>query len=1306
MNKHILLVFLCISQFCYGGNYLTYQYYNQRDGLPSNSIDDIAQDNEGYLYFATNKGLSIFDGNSFTNYSLINTPIFSNAITVVKEISSRKMLVGSRDKGLYVLDKQNDTILKVQGGPSSVSDVLKDSNGTIWVSSLEGSLWYSYHSDTLYKDNDSIKLKKVPYKFNSIYALEQVGDAVWIASHSSKLLCVRKDANQLLVEHIRTLSSVNAIYSLTSFSDNEVWLGTDHRLLELNKQDSQWEGKHFIVTGTSNIHDIIIKGDEVFVGTENDGFFSVNRNTYECISFSDIPAKSVLSLHFGRNGSLWLGTWLDGVYRLAQNGGSYHFLTHKERKKHDKNIIWNIYKFPKDTSYSLCTSNLGLCTYTTQHRYLDKKNNRYPALYSMFTDEMTPYTYFGTWGKGLQRMDKKKHKYISSNWPELKNERIYSIVRKDKNHLFIGTNQSGIWLLNERTQKLSSIVFPDSIGILNVRSIVPQYNGKGYWLGTFNAGLFSFQINKAGEITQWKQFKKYKNQPIKLNSLYRDGSRLWLCLVDGLAYIEEQDQTIQLKKVSSFNGLLIRNMVRYKQGSYWLSSNDGLFHYKQKDELTHHLMPDKDFYGLLFDKKSNRLICGSSFGIVSVKTEQLLNNVSQGKALIRTLAIDGNIVTPNNKQNRKHIKRAINYSDTLLLYPNNNVVRFSLSSLSLIPNIKMPILYKMEGLDEKWNKTESQTATAMYNHLPAGTYHFMIRLVSHDNQLGEKHLVIIKSDYWWNNTAIKISFILFLVLFVFVTFFFYYKRLYGIKYSRKIQNLEEQQRDNIYQHKMQFFTNISHDLKTPLTLLLTPIKDLIAHPQMPEIFQNRLKSMNTNGEVLLKKINKILNYRDMMETDALLNLEPVELTSFLYKTIFPFKEYAERQGLSFLFHLDELQPKMWTELDKSKLESILENLISNAIKYTASGGQVSVKSVIQENEFILSISDNGVGISEDQIDLIFDRYYRGQHDNSGTGIGLFLVKEYLNTMHATFKIDSVVDEGTSFELRIPLNKLTESPVQLDETVLDTQREEMDKGLKGSENHHSIIVVDDNKEMCDYLVDLLSPEYVVITASSGIEAVAIIKEKIPDLILTDLMMPDMDGLELCSVLKKDILTSHIPLVVLSAKNTIEVRKECWEIGVNLFEEKPFNSELLQRKIRSILRNRNLLKYKYQISPKSMKSEIGKSITESLDDKFIAQLNEAIDKNISNTDLSIQDLVKILSMSHDQLYRKLKALTGFSINQYIRTYRLNCAASMLASKKFMVTEVLYHVGFNNPSYFTRCFKKEFGVLPSEYVEEIID
>lgn len=1306
MNKHILLVFLCLSQFCYGTDYLSYQYYNQRDGLPSNSVDDITQDYEGYLYFATNKGLSIFDGNSFTNYTLRNTPNFSNSITAVNEISPREILIGTRDKGLYLFNKQKDSILKIEGGPSSISDIIKSSDGTIWISSLEGSLWYVNHSDRILKDNETLKIMSVSYKFDSIYALEQVGDAIWIASNSSKLLCVRKNTNQLLVEQISTLSNINAIYSLTCFSNNEVWIGTNHGLLELNKQHNQWKEDHFIVTGSSNIHKIIIKGNNVLVGTENNGLFSVNRKTYECISFPNIPAKSVLSLHIGINGSLWIGTWLDGIYRCDQNEGLYHFLTHKEKKKHDQNIIWNIYKFPKNTSYSLCTSSLGLCTYTTQHKFLNKKNNHYPALYSLYTDNMTPYMYLGTWGKGLQRIDKTSHKHISFNWSKLKNERIYSIIRKDKNHLFVGTNQSGIWILNETTQELSSIEFPDSVGIINVRSIVPKYNGKGYWAGTFNAGLISFQLNRTGKLARWKQYKKCNKQPIKLNRLRRYRNRLWLCLVDGLAYIDENKSTYHIERIPSFNSLLVRDILSDKQGSFWISSSDGLFHYQEKNELTHHLMPDKDFYGLYFEKETNQLICGSSFGMVTVKTDQLLNNVSQGKAIIRNLAIDGNLVIPKKTLNKKHIKYAINYSDTLLLYPNNNVVRFTLSSLSLITNIKMSIFYKMEGLDKKWNKTESQTAIAMYNHLPAGTYQFMVRLVSPDNPLGEKRLVIIKSDYWWNTVAIKILFIFFIVVLIFLAFFLNYRKLYLIKFNHKTQNLEEQQRDDIYQHKMQFFTNISHELKTPLTLLLTPIKDLISHPQMPEIFQNRLKSMNTNGEVLLQKIDKILNYRDIMGADAFLNLELVELTPFLYETIFPFKEYAERQGLYFSFDLNELQPKILAKIDKSKLESVLENLISNAIKYTPNGGQVIVKSEIKEDELILFISDNGVGIADDQIQLIFERYYRGKHDNKGTGIGLYLVNQYLKTMHATFDIHSVINEGTDFELKIPLNKEAVLPSLLHETTLNTElgQIELPKEQEDNESHYTIMLVDNNKEMCDYLVDLLSPEYIVATALSGIEAMEIIKNKIPDLIITDLIMPDMDGTELCHILKKDMLTSHIPLIVLSAKNTIEVRKKCWEIGIDLFEEKPFNSELLKRKIKSLLKNRCLLKYKYQINPTSMKTKIGKSMTETLDDKFIAQLNEAIDKNISNTDLSIQDLVKILSMSHDQLYRKLKGLTGFSVNQYIRTYRLNCAASMLASNKFMVTEVLYHVGFNNPSYFTRCFKKEFGVLPSEYVEKI--
>ena len=393
---------------------------------------------------------------------------------------------------------------------------------------------------------------------------------------------------------------------------------------------------------------------------------------------------------------------------------------------------------------------------------------------------------------------------------------------------------------------------------------------------------------------------------------------------------------------------------------------------------------------------------------------------------------------------------------------------------------------------------------------------------------------------------------------------------------------------------------------------------------------------------------------------------------------------------------------MYILTDKTKLESILENLISNAIKYTPETGSVNIIITLDKELLYIDICDTGVGISAEDLSHLFDRYYRISADNRGTGIGLYLVKHYLDLLQGEIQVESVQGKGSSFHLKLPLlyDSETENPME---------EMNMEGNLLESDNVKSLLIVDDNKEIRDYFYQTFSSFYKVLRASTGDEALEIARQELPDLILSDYMMPGMNGLELCKAIKEDMLTSHIPFVILSARASDEIRLECWEQGVDLFEEKPFRRELLQIKLATLIRNRKLLKYKYQIASPDVsaiqneeQSHLQKNT--SLDEQFLQRLNDVIEQNRDKTELSVLELAESLSMKHDQLYRKLKALTGLTVNQYIRSYRLNCAVALLKSQQFSVTEVLYRVGFSNPSYFTKCFKKEFGLLPSEFVDQI--
>ena len=417
------------------------------------------------------------------------------------------------------------------------------------------------------------------------------------------------------------------------------------------------------------------------------------------------------------------------------------------------------------------------------------------------------------------------------------------------------------------------------------------------------------------------------------------------------------------------------------------------------------------------------------------------------------------------------------------------------------------------------------------------------------------------------------------------------------------------------------------------------------------------------------------------------------MQQLFYEIVVPFKAYSESQGIEFAYSLlnETENNSLIINTDKSRLESVLENLISNAIKYTPRGGKVCVKVILNSAKLRITVSDTGKGISEQDLLHIFDRYYCAVNSKNGTGIGLYLVKRYVEMLEGNVSVNSSVGKGTSFTIDLP--------VECRSSSLNINNEDS----RISDSIMKLLFVEDNMELRDFFAESFSSSYKVFTASSAREGIEIAKRELPDLIVSDYMMPEIDGLELCRILKNEMLTSHIPFVILSSLSTEEFRIKCWQEGVDLFEEKPFKTELLKIKFATLIKNRMLLKNKYQYPVTDReKNKVEKELSE-YDKKFMDEFNSAIDENLEKSELSIEEVAGFIKMSHDQLYRKVKALTGVSVNQYIRSFRLRKAAKMMCENKYSVTEVLYTVGFSNPSYFTKCFKKEFGVLPSEYIEK---
>ena len=748
-NILILLIVCLLNGKVLGeSRYVTYQ---QKDGLASNTVDAIEQDSEGYLYFCTNEGLSVFDGHSFLNYDLHNTPGFSNYITSLIELDDYHLLIGSQDKGLFLYDKYLGEIrpldengVELQG----IKAIVKTSDGFIWIGCSDGSLWYIDGKEVLNGSLEGITISRVDYPFPPINALTEKEDELIVAT-SSSLVSVKANnkLSPFIIEKIHSTDN-NPIYSLETVGQNDLWVGTNNGILLFSKRMNGWTLSNILLRECI-VRSIVQFDNRIYAGTEGNGvheiYFQENVPHTKKLDYFD-SIKYILSLKSDKAGNLWIGTWLDGIRCLTSR--SPHYLLTRNDILNDfmfSNVVWAIAK-DKQTpgGYFLGTLNSGLCKYVVGEASFKSIDKTYSSIHTLYTDSISPYLYVGTWGNGLRIFNPLQGYYEKESFPEISDARIYSITRHSNNLLFIGTSNKGAWLLDESTHSLTPLAFQvDSLKAMNVRGIVPDRKDNGYWMASFDAGLFHFKLDRAEQPTEITHYPMYEDASLQITYLCPENDRLWICTTTGLFYLDYDSESHPLQKVDELNGFYLTSMLKMGEHEYWLSSHEGAVHFDANRMLLKKFLTENTHYTLLYEQTDSLLFSGSSSGLFSFYPQDVDRLLQQGRALIRSLQINGKNVaaSASDEQGQKYTNQSIVYADTLMLPPGKSTVRFMLAALSDIPLIKHTLFYKMNGLEDYWNQVDIDNAVAVYNNIPPGEYVLNIRLNSPDNLKGQKELL-------------------------------------------------------------------------------------------------------------------------------------------------------------------------------------------------------------------------------------------------------------------------------------------------------------------------------------------------------------------------------------------------------------------------------------------------------------------------------------------------------------------------------------------------------------------------------------
>jgi len=642
----------------------------------------------------------------------------------------------------------------------------------------------------------------------------------------------------------------------------------------------------------------------------------------------------------------------------------------------------------------------------------------------------------------------------------------------------------------------------------------------------------------------------------------------------------------------------------------------------------------------------------------------------------------------------------IPFEDELKLNHNQNSFQISFNVLDYSLANKVEYVYQMAGLDDGWYLVNTGNEVTFRNLKP-GNYVFKLKTRIENNDWSDQittMAVNIMPPLWlsWWMKLIYITIILTAISYIFL----FYKNKLKIENDLLLEKKSRQQEHDLNEEKLRFFTNITHELRSPMTLILGPLEDLISDDSLKPEQSKKLNTIQMVANRLLQSVNQILEFRKSETRSRKLSVIKDDLAKYIFEIGEKFKDLNKNKAIEFQITVPDHKLVMF--FDPDVITIIMDNLLSNAFKYTQDGW-IKLELSLNREENIdyteIIVSDSGYGISEKDLPRVFDRYYQAKnttHSIQGTGIGLALVKNMVELHEAEIEVTSRLNEGTVFKIRILTNN--SYPEAIHYYPEFTPIEEAEENSK-----NVILVVDDIQEIVEYIRDCLMDTYTVITAENGKVGYKIACDKVPDLVISDVMMPVLDGIEMCKLMKQDVRTSHIPIVLLTAKDSLQDQREGYDAGADSYLTKPFSGNLLKSRLRNILEARKKLSSEYSSKFKDKQLLFNKSISQ-LDKEFLNKLTSVIENNLEDEDMNISHISSQLNMSHSTLYRKIKALTNLTANEYIRKVRVKVAEQLLLTNQYTISEIMYRIGINSSSYFRQCFKEEFGMNPSEYLQKL--
>ncbi len=1328
-------------------------HLDHHNGLSSNYIRSIGQDGHGFVWVATIDGLNRFDGNSFRRFSKENSGLSSNELNcLLADPNNPDILwISTRHDGLCKFDYTTCEITRYYGNISTtdIPCLSATSQGKIWIT--------NYHSvpDLFDPATNTVTplYEQKPSKFpGQVWCAveDQAGRYLYVGHNNNGLTRVNLDNKHFenFVHDAENPQSINGltVYCIYIDDSSGVWIGTDKGVSVFDPNTKKFTNISHTADESSilpgHVKSIFeMANGDLWFGTTEGGVSILTatnrqRHSYSFVNIATThdegtnpvqslssPTAAVMVIFGDSYGNIWIGNTMDGIDVFTHEPPFFTttspFTSYTEHNR--KQAVWSI---TSDTDGHVWLGGeneiMDLDATPPKRIKVSSKNPGYSTIVKALHGDRQGRLWVGTIYSGIYVYGKNRNIISVINIPE--NE-INCFAEDSESRIWIGTSR-GLYKSDEGRTAHPMSAFTAAMPDDYIMSLAVDDDGN-LWVGTLGKGVIKF--DRKGKLLL--SIDASTGLPSNtVNTILEDRSgNIWLGTREGAMRISGKNPAE--RRIFGLADGLVSSSIKSAQedlnGNIWFGTNRGIALYTPKDEKisvyesTYTSNLESYIENSSIIDAAGRIYFGSLVGMTYFAPKKH-GNTKECKVTLTSLTANDS----KGKDQNLEIEIPVNSPYITLPY-NQNTFTLSFNNPDIAFAANSEYSYNMVGVDDVWTKSIDNNV-AIYRNLRPGNYTFQIRYRVNGEGWSEPQVLLritITPPVWRSWWAMIIYAVIFSVIVLAVIYFYKHKLNLEKELAIECENIKNVQ--SLNNERMVFFTNITHELRTPLTLIIGPIEDLVNDPTINDSNRKKLHMIRTSSMRLLNLINGILEFRKTETSNRKLEVIHGTLASFVYEIGLRFKELNNNQHVSIIIDVAKMEGvEMF--YDPEMINTIINNLMSNAMKYTQQGSimlSLRPENIGGVKYAELSVTDTGTGISKEVLPHIFQRYYQASHSRktAGTGIGLALTKNLVELHQATISVQSEVGKGSTFTVRFLLENCY--PDALHREVMDTDGNSeianMDAISAETESKLVLLVVEDDNDMREYISQAFADDFNVMTASNGREGYDKALSEMPDIIVSDIMMPEMDGIEMCNKLKAEITTNHIPIILLTAKDTLHDKEKGYESGADSYISKPFSASLLRARINNIIESRHslsmrLLDIPTHVSAKNngiCSTEIGTGTCDNsgiaqlshLDRDFITKFSKIVEDNMEMEEFDQTFLADRMCMSHSTLYRKTKSITGLTPNEFIRKIKLRRATELLADKSLTIADIASMIGFSSVAYFRRLFKNEFGISPSEYAQQ---